>query len=518
MLTKSLAAAQPDDGRPAYPSSGIQQPRILTHPPFTSSAGVEAVEMAQTYGLQLDPWQETSLNVMLAEDDLTGKWVCFECGLVCSRQNGKGAILEARHLAGLTLFGEMLQLYSCHEFKTAAEFFLRFKMYFTEYDDLRRRVKKISEAHGEEGITLLNGARLRIVARSKGSGRGFSGDLLTWDEAMILQESAVEASMPTLSARHGVTPGGPQLLYAGSAGDETSIVFGRVRARGLRGNDPSLAFIEHSADEELWYSLETDQQRKEFLDDPHQWALGNPAAGYRIPFSHIAKERRSMSDEAFLRERLSIGRWPDPTAGTSPISEEQWDAVGDEQARGETSPVAFAIDMPPDRSATSVGVARFMDDGRVQVEVVARRQGTSWVKEWILERIERWDPVAVAIGAGSPAFSLEQELAEAIGEIDTEMFMVVSASDQTAACGAFYDDVVPDDRKNLEDWSPGLVHRNQAILNSAVKGAVKKKTQDTWKFDRSGLADISPLWSVVLARYALKERADAEYDVEDSVG
>lgn len=488
------------------PLQGDQEPRILWHPDFKTSAGEEAIELGASAGLILDPWQKLYMHYALAEDNL-GKWACFECGLVIARQNGKGSILEVRELAGLILFGEKLQLHSAHEFKTAQEAFLRIKTLFTEWDDLRRRVKKVTEAHGEEGIELLTGQRLRFVARSKRSGRGFSGDLLVYDEAMELGEHHVEASLPVLSARHDVTPGGPQVWYTGSAGDESSIVFGRVRNRGIAGSDPSLLFAEWSADEEVFRSLSPEEQET-FLDDPRNWAQANAGAGIRITFDHIGRERRAMSSEAFARERLSIGRWPDPTAGKSVISEEQWGNVADEEARGQTNPVAFAIDMPPDRSAVSVAAARFMEDGRVQVELIARRQGTQWVMPWLKERVERWEPVCVAIGAGTAAatFATDWENDELL---DDELLYLVPAADQAIACGSFYDSVVADE--------PTLVHRNQTLLNAAVKEAVKKKAGDAWKFDRGGLGDISPVWAVVLARHGLIERGDEEYDLLDSI-
>ena len=42
---------------------------------------------------------------------------------------------------------------------------------------------------------------LEIIARSQGSGRGFTADCLVYDEAMILDALKVGATLPTLSAR-----------------------------------------------------------------------------------------------------------------------------------------------------------------------------------------------------------------------------------------------------------------------------------------------------------------------------
>ena len=72
-------------------------------------------------GLELDPWQRYVLDVALRvrPDD---RWAAFEVALIVARQNGKGAVLEARELAGLFLDlpDEKLILHSAHEFKTCS--------------------------------------------------------------------------------------------------------------------------------------------------------------------------------------------------------------------------------------------------------------------------------------------------------------------------------------------------------------------------------------------------------------
>jgi hypothetical protein len=125
----------------------------------------------------LDDWQRHILSVALGERS-DGKWAAFEVGLIVGRQNGKGAVLEARELAGLFLFGEQLILHSAHEFKTAQEAFRRVLALVQNTPDLERLVSRVRTSHGEEGIELRSGARLRFVARSTGSGRGFSGDVV----------------------------------------------------------------------------------------------------------------------------------------------------------------------------------------------------------------------------------------------------------------------------------------------------------------------------------------------------
>src|SRR5207244_9611879 len=130
-----------------------------------------------------------------------------------------------------------------HEFKAAAEHFRRVRDVVTGYDELRKRVKSVTTSHGDEAIelrpapTLVFGsggkmvrksvtARLRFLARSRGSGRSFTADCVVYDEAMILSDEQVGASMPTMSA-----VANPQMIYTASAGYKDSIQLGSVRRR-----------------------------------------------------------------------------------------------------------------------------------------------------------------------------------------------------------------------------------------------------------------------------------------------
>lgn len=67
---------------------GLQTPPIESVPPYGTSAGDEAIELAATAGLFLDPWQQYVLRASLGERP-DGKWSGFEVGLVVGRQNGK---------------------------------------------------------------------------------------------------------------------------------------------------------------------------------------------------------------------------------------------------------------------------------------------------------------------------------------------------------------------------------------------------------------------------------------------
>jgi phage terminase large subunit-like protein len=77
--------------------------------------------------------------------------------------------------------------------------------------ELKKQIKHIHRANGEQGIELRNGSRLRFVARTKGSGRGFTADLVILDEAYALTPEQMSALIPTLSSRPN-----PQIWYTSS--------------------------------------------------------------------------------------------------------------------------------------------------------------------------------------------------------------------------------------------------------------------------------------------------------------
>lgn len=206
---------------------GSQRPTHL-HLPVggVTSAGPDICELAATAGLVLDDWQRWFLTEAMSET-ADGRWTAFEVACVVSRQNGKGSILEARQLGGLFYLREPLQVHTAHEFKTAYEHFLRITNLVEGCADMDRKVQRIRRGAGEQAIELKTGERLRFLARSTGSGRGLTGDVVYLDEAFALTSAMMGALLPTLSA----VPN-PQVWYTSSAPRLTSEVLHALRKRG----------------------------------------------------------------------------------------------------------------------------------------------------------------------------------------------------------------------------------------------------------------------------------------------
>jgi len=444
---------------------GAQRPRVSTFPPMASSSGQDAADLAESAGLILDPWQRHVLDVALGERK-DGKWSAFEVGLIVGRQNGKGAILEARELAGLFLFGEQLILHSAHEFKTAAEAFRRVLGLIQNTPDLEKLVAKVRTSHGEEGIELRNGARLRFIARSTGSGRGFSGDVVILDEAYNLPGEAMGALLPTLSAKPN-----PQIWYTSSAGTETSEVLARLAKRGAVGSG-RLAYFEWSAD------------AKSDLDDQDAWAQANPGLGIRILPEFVEAERAALPEVEFARERLGI--WADSSQNAA-IDADVWAGLVDVDFTGRT-PVALAVEINAERTKSSIMAAIRRPDGRVQVESIDYRPGTAWLLDRLAALNADWKPLGIVLNPSAPAGSLISGLqASGIEPV------LISGREEAQACGSFYDAVVDGQ----------IRHGNQAPLNIAVEQATKRPTGDSWVWHRRTETDISPLNGATLAFHAL---------------
>jgi hypothetical protein len=481
MPSPTFSAAPPSSLR------GSQEPRIRHVPPFVSSLGREAIELAAVAGLNLDPWQRLVLIDSLGQRP-DGRWAAFEVGLVVARQNGKDSILEAMEIAGLFLFGERLIMHSAHKFDTAMEHLERLAN-LIEAAELQRRIRKINRSHGSEGITLKDGRRIRFRARTtSGGGRGYTGDRVIFNEAMDLPDAIVGAMMPTMSARSSLVPG-PQIVYAGSAVDQETmangLVLARLREAGIAGENERLAYFEWSAPDDA---------------DPASWdarAAANPGMGYRITPEYVETEFRSpaMSPRQYAVERMGIGDWPDTgeDAGRV-IGREQWAACA------ETNPEnrivrdhAFGVDVNPDRTWGSIGVAGQRADGLCQFAVADRRRGTDWIVDRCADLNLEHSSAAFVVLARGPAANL-------IADLRGRGLNVIEASgaDYAVACSDFFDAVdhaqarYPDPQPELDD-----------ALAGARKGAPAENAW-TWSRKASTSPDISPLVAVTLGLWATR--------------
>ena len=443
---------------------GEQRPLVHLRPARVDETDAEdAIALGSAYGLTPDEWQETVLRDWLARRR-DGKWVASTCGLAVPRQNGKNAVIEIRELFGMVYLGEKW-LHSAHEVKTARKAFLRLASFFEnerKYPELAELVADIRKTNGQEAIVLHNGGSVEFVARSKGSGRGFTVDGIVLDEAQELVDEALEALLPTTSAGplrnaqhiYTGTPPGPKVN-----GD----VFKRLRAAGHAGKDKRLSWLEWGAPEGC------------DLDDPEMWARANPGLGYRLGLEEIEGERTKFSDEGFARERL--GMWDDE-GSTRLVSASAWAALADQSVdvRKVSQPI-LALDVAPGHVSASI-VAAGLDSGTPVVELVQHGAGASWLVSRAAE-LQRQYGAVVALNSSGPIGSLIPALTDAGVE-----FTDVRGGDYTKACGLIAATVN----------ARGLRHHNEPEFTAAILGLKARKNGDGFSWSRSDSSvDITPL-------------------------
>jgi hypothetical protein len=463
-------------------------PRVRSVAPFARSLGDEAVAFAAAAGLKLDDWQADVARGVFGLND-AGRFAHFEGAVNVARQNGKGAILEALELYAMFEWpGRNLVIHSAHEFRTATEHQMRLESLIQDTPELHSRVRGTGgyrHANGSESINLKSGSRIVFKARTKGGARGYSADLLVWDEAMDLPDAVVGAMLPTLRASSAAY--GPLIVYAGSAVDqelmENGVTWARVRERGLAG-EPGLAYFEWSAD-----VGDPKDDHPSLLDDVLMERLehrqqANPALGGRIPLAHMDRELRSMAPRTAAVELFGVGDWP-RTDGLedSVINVADWDRLERRDSKLQR-PFCLAFDVSPERR-TSVAAAGLNEEGRWHVEIHEHKPGTSWLPERLAEMVERGDPDVVVCDGVGPAASLLVPLAEQGVRVE-----VVSSSEHGQACGRLVDMVT----------EGSLAHLGSVELRDAIRGAKSRPLGDAWLWSRkSSSVDISPLVAATLA-------------------
>lgn len=266
--------------------------------------------LAAAYGMKCDPWQQIVLKDWLATDT-QGHLLATDAVVALPRQNGKNGLVEAAELYKAAVQGRRI-LHTAHEVKTARRHFLRMQEYFdnADFPELKALVRYIRQTNGQEAIVLKNGGSIEFIARSKSSGRGFTCDDLTLDEAQELTDEQLEALRPVISA---APSGDPQTLFMGTPTPPTSPGTVLVRMYKAAHSDAPPARL-------TWLEWAVDA-----VGDPldrRRWRRVNPALGIRLKEEVIEAEAASFSPESFARERL--GWWDVHTDSDSDYPLTDW--------------------------------------------------------------------------------------------------------------------------------------------------------------------------------------------------
>lgn len=498
---------------------GALRPRVELIPPSVLTYGPNFGELMARARKSLLPWQQDSVDIIgsIGED---GLWACPEHCEWCSRQNGKGVIGEARALGGFFLLDEELISWSAHEYKTAMEAFRRVRTLIrrlgTSINENLVRIDedvvvaengspvlvKISNTNGEESFERLDTEqRIKFIARSKGSGRGFTGWCTILDEAFALTAEHEDALAPTELA----VPN-PQTLYLSSpplTGETGEIMF-TLRGRAAAGEE-SLGYRDWGMAGDL------DNLDGIDLDDPLNWAAHNPSLGSpRLTLTNVAKLRRRMRSRGgrgFARECLGI--WPAVNLGGGAIDMKRWADLLDEDSK-RVGDLALGVDIAPDRSSSSIGLYGPRADELGHLQLIDSRDGTAWLVDRIVELRTGLAPIAIGMGRGTYA-SLKTDLENVRVTVSEDLekpkrgdLVVLGGTEMAAACGQMIDAVKDGTLRIKPD--PDAPER----LDDAAAGAQTKQGVDSiaWARLKAG-TDISPLVAATEARWTYLSRVDS---------
>jgi hypothetical protein len=499
------------------------------------------LDWARGFGYKPDPWQEWVMYEACGTRP-NQKWASFENDLIVSRQNGKGTILEMRELAGMFVLGEELIIHTAHELKTAQEHFRRVVSTVENYPALSRRLKgKPRASHGEEAIeliaepTIIFGSgrkrmmkkvapRLRFLARSRGSARGFTCNCLIYDEAMILSAEAVGASMPTMAA----VPNS-QMWLAGSAGMEDSEQLARSRRRIVH-NTKDLFGAEWSIRHHL-VTCPVDRENGRLTnnyvvceehddrDDPVAWARANPAFGYRLSAEFTKNEMATLAIVEFDRERLGVGQWPAEDEAWRVVSEDLFKSLslenpGNIPAGGQ---LAFALDVDEDAANASIGVSWTHKDGFLVMEIPKNcsRPGTNWVVERLEELVKKYHPLAIVAPRNGPAAGLGDDLEKLWPKHHKfgSRLIRTGPADEAAAF-AWFVQQCKDENRPLRHLGEKKGYKLWHAVGTAEKRVVGDGGE-TWS-RRDSTTDITPATACNLAAWGLNKKR-RNYDLLASV-
>jgi phage terminase large subunit-like protein len=454
---------------------GQQQPTLLHEPPGAVDWRLSDIALdwaAEVAGYTLDPWQAWLTRWTFARRR-DGLWAARDVGLEVCRQQGKNIWLEVVELVALCEFGDRLIIHSSHRSDTSHEHFLSLRERIQNNDNLMdlmptwRHNNGFITQNGNESIEFASGARLLFKARAKSSGRGPRPQKIVLDEALVLEDGAVGAMAPGLSAQKNA-----QILYASSSPRSDSAVLHRLRKRAMEPED----------DDRFFYAA-WNNPADIAVKDRDAWYRVNPSLGFgRMTEDSLMANRLTLSPGEFMREHLGVPEEPDDLDNV--VDPDHWASLADPHSTI-ASNHQLALDVDIHRKWASFAAAGRRADGKAHVEVFHRQPGTDWVLERAVQA-HRESKLPVRILSGSPAASFIPLLAERNVPVEE-----VSPGDHARAVGQFLDAV-----ENKE-----LAHLGDPALTAALSGAVLRASAgdaSVWA-RKTSKVDISSLVAVTVA-------------------
>lgn len=456
---------------------------------------IKCLERCAPTPLSPMPWQRDVADIIGELDPATGNYWYKTIIIIVPRQAGKTTFIRGKlsHRALTTPAAQML--YTAQDRQSAVKRLKKTIHYPLSKSELARYLGKPSWQIGSEVVPFRNDSELRVISLSKTAGHGDTLDEAHIDEAFAHKDFRIEQNVsPTMIT----VKNSQKFIWSAMGGPESTFLLSkRDKGRAVaQMADPTsrICYIE--------YSLPIDADP----DDPANYLLCHPAIGWTIDLEDVISERRELEAEEF--ERAYLGWVPQPKAPEGAIKMSLWAAnYVDPDADTWMGRPVWCIDVSPDRTWSSIGLAArsFDPSARCFLECVDHEEGTHWLVQRLKYLRMKFGGNIVVIDGSSASGSLQEDL-------ENEGFdvKVLTPNEKMDACGQLYDDVVQERVKYLED----------PVLSGALRNAAKMKAAqgEAWVFSRGrSLMDITPVYSVALARYAFVRWHKDDYDVLETI-
>lgn len=471
--------------------AGVQEPTIDRYTESGKSLDRVAGAVSEAF---LDriflPWQRHVSRVWMMVHPDTGRFIHYKVGLSVPRQNGKSALLISTALTEAAVMGRKV-LYTAHQMKTSYEAFEEICQAAEQMED--GEVLQVRRTNGEQLVRFSSGGQIKVIARTKNSGRGLTMDTVICDEA---QEMTV-AHEAALTAVVAAAPSGDgRLIFVGTPplpgeGDP----FRALRSEVLgKARSPRSAWLEWGAERG---DIDT--------EDEDLWALYNPSLG--IGALTVPTLREEANSPKFIVERL--GCWQ-AAESNMVITLDQWrslraTSVDVNPQYDQSKGVSLGIDISPDSySASVVACGTWTDPETGQdhpmVSVLDHRAGVA-ASDWIPSYVAR---VSARLGANLTSVVIDKAspVADKVAAKLSRMRVKVTLLGYGQAKSAF---------AGLMEYvfTGELRHMQQPTLDSALVIARRRKSGDAflWKKLSGAEGDITPVVAMTHAVYGWEEHS-----------
>jgi phage terminase large subunit-like protein len=308
------------------------------------------------------PWQDTASRYLTATG-ADGKHLYREVAIVVARQQGKTTLMKPIIVRALMAGKRVLHIAQTRELPRVMFSLIASTLDESLFPKRRGKGGKMQTVwprygSGQEEILLENGGSYRIAASSSGGARGWSIDLVIFDEMREMTSfDPIDAAQPTQMMSED-----PQTIYLSNAGTDASVVLNAIRKRG--SEDPSLAYLEWSASPER------------APDDREGWAEANPALGhYPQVLVNLEQTYRShlLGGTMASFETENLCRWV-PTMRPKLVEPEAW-LAGMGPLEAPIRP-ALAFSMDPEGKRASAAIAWRRTDGSIGLRLTYNVTGS----------------------------------------------------------------------------------------------------------------------------------------------